>query len=76
MKKQKFAVWGSLAAAVLWALAGLRDTFAPGFFSMSGRKMTGGDIAVEFAIAAIFIVVARSFARRSLDKQHAKKNPS
>jgi hypothetical protein len=63
LKKQKVAVWASLCAAVLWALAGLRDIFAPGFFSMSGRVVSTSNIELEFAIAAMFFVVAASFSR-------------
>ena len=64
MKKHKIAVWGFLIVAGLWAIAGLRDIFAPGFFSMSSRVMSGNDIAVEFAIAAMFFVLAISFTKR------------
>jgi hypothetical protein len=45
-------------AAVLWLLAGLRDIFAPGFFSMSPRVMGKSDIIIEFATAAIFFALA------------------
>jgi len=38
--------------------------------------MGGGDIALEFAIAAMFFVVGLSFSQRSQDKQRAKKNHS
>jgi hypothetical protein len=37
MKLKKIAVWGFLLAGVLGVTAGLRDWFAPGFFSMSPR---------------------------------------
>jgi hypothetical protein len=74
LKNQKFALWGFMFATLLEALAGLRDTFAPGFFSMSGRRMSSGDIAVEFAIAAMCFVVGLSFSQRS--QEPAKKNHS
>jgi hypothetical protein len=74
LKKQKFVLWGFIFAALLEALAGLRDIFAPGFFNMSGRRMDGGDIALEFALAAMFFVLGLSFSRRFQDQQQAKKN--
>jgi hypothetical protein len=64
LKKQKIAVWGFLVAAGLLAIAGLRDIFAPGFFSMSGRVMSNSEIALEFAVAAMFFILAVSFSRR------------
>lgn len=33
MKLQKVAVWGFLFAGLLAIIAGLRDIFAPGFFT-------------------------------------------
>jgi hypothetical protein len=76
VKNQKIALWGFMFAALCEALAGLRDIFAPGFFTMSGRHMDGGDIALQFAIAAMCFVVGVSFSQRNQDKQHAKKNLS
>jgi hypothetical protein len=73
VKKQRITVWGFLFAAVLWALAGLRDTFAPGFFSMSGRVMSSNDIAVEFAVAAMFFLIAVSFSRSGQPKSPEHK---
>jgi hypothetical protein len=57
-------MWLSLIAAVLWATAGLRDIFAPGFFTISPRNMGKLDIALEFATAAIFLFVAVVFGRK------------
>jgi hypothetical protein len=57
-------MWLSLIAAVLWATAGLRDIFAPGFFTMSQRNMGKIDIAFEFATAAIFLFVAVVFGMK------------
>jgi hypothetical protein len=76
LKNYKIALWGFMFAALLFTLAGLRDIFAPGFFTMSGRKMSGGDIALQFALAAMFFFVGLSFTRRSQDRQRAKKNHS
>lgn len=46
-----------LFAGILWLLVGLRDAFAPGFFSMSGRVVTGSEIALDFAMAAILLTL-------------------
>lgn len=59
--KNKTAMWACLIAGLLWVIVGLRDTFAPGFFSMAGRVVTKIDIAMEFAAAAAFLVAAASF---------------
>ena len=59
--KTKIVVWASLFAGLLWVVAGLRDTFAPGFFSMSGSVKSGLDIAMEFASGATFLAIAAVF---------------
>jgi hypothetical protein len=58
MKLKNIAVWGFLFAGVLGVIAGLRDWFAPGFFSMSPRTLTTGDIIGQFVIAASFFALA------------------
>ena len=59
--KSKVAVWASLVAGLLWVGVGLRDTFAPGFFTMNGSVKSKLDIAMEFAAAATFLFVAAVF---------------
>jgi hypothetical protein len=59
--KKKTAMWVCLVAGLLWVIVGLRDAFAPGFFSMAARVVTRIDIAMDFAAAAAFLVAAASF---------------
>jgi hypothetical protein len=61
--KHKVAVWASLIAGLLWVVVGLRDTFAPGFFSMSPGAKGRLDIALEFATGAVFLLIAAVFQR-------------
>lgn len=56
--KHKVAVWASLIAGLLWVGVGLRDTYAPGFFTMSGSVKSKLDIAMEFATGAVFLTIA------------------
>lgn len=56
MKKASF--WLSLVAGVLWIGVGLRDLFAPGFFSFSGRVVSNSTLILDFATGAIFLFVA------------------
>jgi hypothetical protein len=56
MKKVSF--WLPLVAGVLWIGVGLRDLFAPGFFSFSGRVVSNGTLILDFATGAIFLFVA------------------
>ena len=56
--KHKVAVWASLVAGLLWVVVGLRDTYAPGFFTMSGSVKSKLDIAMEFATGAVFLLDA------------------
>ena len=56
--KHKVALWASLIAGLLWVGVGLRDTYAPGFFTMSGSVKSKLDIAMEFATGAVFLIVA------------------
>ena len=48
----------SALAAVMWLMAGLRDVFAPDFFTISPRVMGKSDIIIEFATAAVFFALA------------------
>jgi len=59
--KTKFAVWASFVAGLLWVMVGLRDTYAPGFFTMSGSVKSKLDIAMEFASGATFLFIAAVF---------------
>ena len=61
--KHKVAMWASLIAGLLWVGVGLRDTYAPGFFSMSPSVKGRLDIAMEFATGAVFLLVAALFQR-------------
>jgi hypothetical protein len=61
--KHKIAVWASLVAGLLWVVVVLRDTYAPGFFSMSPSVKGKLDIAMEFATGAVFLIIAALFQR-------------
>jgi hypothetical protein len=65
MTKHKAVVWFFILTGVLWILAGLRDLFAPGFFNMSGRTVTGNSIALNFAIGIVFLVIGISQSSRT-----------
>lgn len=67
--KTKIAVWTSLIAGLLWIVVGLRDKFAPGFFTMSGSVKSNLDIVMEFATGAIFLAIAAVFSRQQLDSK-------
>lgn len=47
-----------IAAGSLWILAGIRDLFAPGFFNISGREVSGSSIALNFAVGIVFLILA------------------
>jgi hypothetical protein len=64
MAKSKTVMWLFIAAGTLWMLAGIRDLFAPGFFSISGRSVSGSSIALDFAIGVVFLIMASSPAIR------------
>ena len=68
MKMNRAAFWLFIVAGTLWMLAGLRDLFAPGFFSINGRVVTGSSIALDFAIGAVFLILSHGIARRSRDQ--------
>lgn len=57
----KIAKWSCLIAGLLGLIVGLRDTLAPGFFTISPRVMTKLDITLEFAVAATFLIAAGVF---------------
>jgi len=71
VKLKKIAVWGFVVAGVLGLIAGLRDWFAPGFFSMSPRIPTNADIIGQFVVAAAFFSLAALSA--IVDFNHATK---
>jgi hypothetical protein len=62
--KSKPVIWLFAVVGVLWVLLGLRDLFAPGFFSPNGRVVTGSNIALDFALATVFITLAVAMAIR------------
>ena len=67
MKHKNIAVWGFLLAGVLALIAGLRDLFAPGFFSMSPRVPSDTDIIMQFVVAVTFFAVAVLSRSQNLD---------
>ena len=56
--KRRIIIGLSLLAAVLWIITGLRDIFAPGFFTFSPRVVGRSDIIFEFATATVFLALA------------------
>ena len=64
MAKPKIVMWLFILAGSLWILAGIRDLFAPGFFTISGRTVSGSSIALNFAIGIVFLVIGSSQAGR------------
>jgi len=70
--KSKTGAWLCLFCGLLWILVGLRDIFAPRFFTMSPRVMTRLDIAMEFVAAATFLIAAALF---HLSKPKAESTP-
>jgi len=69
--KSRIVAWACLFAGLLWVVAGLRDTFAPGFFTMSGSVKSNLDIAMEFASGATFLLIGAVFYRniQKLDRK-------
>jgi hypothetical protein len=61
--KSKVGIWLFLIAGILWLLVGLRDLFAPGFFSFSGRVVTNSQIVVDFALGVMFLALGASMAK-------------
>ena len=57
MKLQKITVGLFLFTGALFAIAGLRDIFAPGFFNVSPQVKGKTDIIFEFAAAVTFLAV-------------------
>ncbi len=55
------AFWGFIVASVLWFGAGLRDLFAPGFLTFYGHPVSNSAVTLDFAIGAMFFVIAFSF---------------
>jgi hypothetical protein len=72
MKLKKIAVWGFLFAGVLGVTAGLRDWFAPGFFSISPRIPGTGDIIGHFVAAVVFFAVAALSPTLEVNHVHKK----
>ena len=73
MKYKKFTVWVFLFAAALYFIAGLRDTFAPGFFNISPHIPTSSDIALNFALASVLVILALSI-KMTGNQKAAKDN--
>jgi anaerobic C4-dicarboxylate transporter len=72
MKYNRIAVWGFLFAAVLSVLAGLRDWFAPGFFSISPQVPGRSQIIGNFLIAVMCLALAATIRNREA-QEVAKK---
>ena len=62
--KPKTAMMACFVTGLLLLVAGLRNIFAPGFFSWSPRVMSKLDLTMLFAAAAIFWLAAAGFYRR------------
>ena len=71
--KHKVALWASLIAGLLWVGVGLRDTYAPGFFTMSGSVKSKLDIAMEFATGTVFLIIAALFQRSPQQPENKAK---
>jgi len=74
MKNRKIVFWGFLVAGVLAVIAGLRDLFAPGFFSMSPRLPTNTDIIGQFVAAVALLTVAALSKFQNLDRVKKKSS--
>ena len=70
MTTAKTAVWLNTLVGLLFVLAGIRDLFAPGFFSISGRPVNSRDAGVNIAIGIVFIVLGSLYASK---KSNLKK---
>lgn len=64
-KSNKTAMCLCLFAGLLWIIVGLRDTFAPGFFTRAPRVLTKLDIIVDFAAGTIFLIAAAGFRKNN-----------
>jgi hypothetical protein len=62
MTKSRFAKWLFILAGILWTTAGIRDLLAPGFFSFSGRTVTGTGILIDFALGIFFLIMGVTMA--------------
>jgi len=65
--KSRGMIWLFFIAGILWLLVGVRDTFAPGFFSFSGHVVTTSNIVLDFAAAAVFLAMAGYSVAKSPD---------
>ena len=65
---KRIAVWGFLIAGLLGIISGLRDIFAPGFFSMSPRNPDRTDIVLQLVSAATFLVLAVFTSRGGFER--------
>jgi hypothetical protein len=72
MAKPKIVTWLLIVAGVLWILAGIRDLFAPGFFSISAPPVSGSSITLNFVIGIVFLVLASSQAVRNRRLTHKR----
>ena len=61
--------WIFLIVGIFWVLVGLRDVFAPSFFSPNGRAVTGSNITLDFALVAVFIALGGVIVSQ-LRRQH------
>jgi phage-related protein len=72
-KLNKVAFWGFIVAGVLGLIAGLRDIFVPGFFSMSPRMPTKIDIIMQLISGVSFFAVAYLFNNINVQNRTSKK---
>jgi hypothetical protein len=74
LMNNKTAMWINATVGILWIGIGLRDLFAPGFFSFSLSVASNSTIVFDFAAGAIFLFVAFSFYRAGLHKLQNKSH--
>ena len=65
MAKPRIVMWLFIVAGLLWILAGIRDLFAPGFFSISSQPVSSSSITLSFVVGIVFLIIASSQAVKS-----------
>ena len=66
--KHKVMVGLYFLAGGMWISVALRDIFAPGFLSFSGRVIGRNQIIFEFAVAVVFLAIGvLSMGRHEID---------
>ncbi len=70
--KSRTAMTVCFITGLVLLIAGLRNIFAPGFFSFNPRVMGKLDLTMLFAAAATFWIAAAGFCRRHTQAHHIK----